>query len=180
MIIALPALHAAPIQNVNASRVAATGKDSPRKVDWMISSFRSGNRDTSDRELTPPFEKKSMSLPTVSGTSMDTELETSSYTIISPTVSRPICIKYRRTSPIAIPNCLPSGFASSTSFPTLLDPVSGALSAKAKVVDIRSIMDRGGIGVEERAAVGCDCSALIAARDVDVEEEEELKRVKKR
>jgi hypothetical protein len=58
--IARPALAAAPTQNVNASTAAATGNESPKNVSWVGEA------------------KKSMSLPMVRGTSMDTPLETKS------------------------------------------------------------------------------------------------------
>jgi hypothetical protein len=74
IIIDRPALHAAPTQNVSARNAAATGNERPRKVVWTISDL-SGN---ARGGLTPPVEKKSISFPTVKGTSMDTPLETTS------------------------------------------------------------------------------------------------------
>jgi hypothetical protein len=58
--IARPAFAAAPTQKVNASTAAATGNESPKNVSWVGEA------------------KKSMSLPMVRGTSMDTPLETKS------------------------------------------------------------------------------------------------------
>lgn len=55
--IARPAFAAAPTQNVSASAAAATGKESPKKVSCVGEA------------------KKSISLPMVRGTSMDTPLE---------------------------------------------------------------------------------------------------------
>lgn len=58
--IARPAFAPAPMQNVNASTAAATGKDKPKKDSWV------------------GVAKKSMSLPIVRGTSMDTPEEMNS------------------------------------------------------------------------------------------------------
>lgn len=92
--IARPAFAAAPIQNVNASTAAATGNESPKNVSWVGDA------------------KKSMSLPMVRGTSMDTPLEMNSYG--SRAVSRCKASEIRRGD---IPNQSPLSTASSRASP---------------------------------------------------------------
>lgn len=95
--IARPAFAAAPTQNVSASAAAATGKDKPKK-DSLVGDA-----------------KKSISLPMVRGTSMDTPDEMNScagcqVSGLAGDVVRGL------TRPIAVVSCFFSGRAKSTSF----------------------------------------------------------------
>ena len=90
------------------------------------------------------MEKKSISFPTVRGTSIDTELDTTSWSH-QLTLPRGQAREVKLTSPTAIPSCLPSGRASWTNFLTLLPLVSCLLLERAKTAFIRSIIDLGAV-----------------------------------
>lgn len=117
--------------------------------------------------LTPPDEKKSISLPIVSGTDIDTVLDTRSC-IVSDELraihrARP---DVGHTRPIPIPSCFFSGFASSISFPILLLPVSPDASFNANSEVSRLAIDNGGLAdaVGEMAlAVSWAAAPLVVA-----------------
>jgi hypothetical protein len=151
MMIALPAFAAAPTQNADARRVAAMGNDMPRKVDCinqyvlLYQGDVEHTRKSRDR-LTPPDEKKSISLPIVSGTDIDTVLDTRSCIVSDElrAIHRPRT-DVGHTRPIPIPSCFFSGFASSISFPILLLPVSPDASFNANSEVSRLAIDNGGL-----------------------------------
>ena len=184
------------MQNVTASNPAATGNDRPRNVGYekgpIQQCWAKRNRTT---VLTELVEKKSMSFPMVRGTNIDTEEDTSNYPFSSTILPSLLNILSRQTEivrvltkPTAIPSCLDSGVARSTSFPTLDEPdsvdeevvfSSTGVRERADVSRDRRVEgadwdEVGGEAGEEgkdKAEVGC---AAAVAVELEVEDEAEV------